>query len=77
MAIEQIIKDFSEKMLAKIQLRNNRYAPLGWKTMDTKRILSLLKNEIAEYEVDGNPDEAIDIANYAMFLYELSKKNTK
>lgn len=59
-------------MLAKIEERHNRYAPLGWMTMDNKRLLSLLKGELTELEEKGSDvkDEAIDVANYAMFIYE-------
>lgn len=74
---KQIVVKFANKMLEKIQLRHNRYAPLGWKTMDMKRLVSLLEGELAEMkEAVGSDkgDEAIDIANYAMFIYEKSKE---
>ena len=65
-------------MLAKIELRHNRYAPMGWKTMDIKRLISLLKGELAELEESlGNDDkenakaEAVDVANYALFIHEI------
>lgn len=77
MSEQKIVKQFSEKMYKKIQLRHNRYAPLGWKTMDLKRLISLLENELSELkEAKGKhkADEAIDIANYAMFIYEITKK---
>ncbi len=73
MTEEQIIKDFSQEMLNKIVARHNRYVPLGWATMDKKRILELLKGEIKEYEENNSPDEAIDIGNYAMFLWYITK----
>ena len=69
-----IVESFAGLMYKKIELRHNRYAPLGWRTMDKKRIIALLKGEIEEYEEQGDSDECVDIANYAMFLFELSKK---
>lgn len=73
---EEIVRAFSKGMLAKIEERHNRYVPLGWKTMDTKRLITLLEAELKELkealesksETDIK-DEAIDIANYAMFIY--------
>lgn len=77
---QEIVQNFSKSMLEKIQVRHNRYAPLGWKTMDMKRLISLLKGELAELEeaIASNmsymvQDEAIDVANYAMFIHELFK----
>lgn len=69
---KQIIDDFAHQMLLKIEMRHNRYVPLGWMTMDKKRILELLKGEIREYEEINSQDEAIDIANYALFLWYLT-----
>ncbi len=77
---ENIIKEFSDKMIKKVALRHNRYAPLGWKTMDIKRLISLLKGELAELEEalleannQGARDECLDIANYAVFISEVLK----
>lgn len=77
---KRIVKEFTKSMLGKIQLRHNRYAPLGWKTMDMKRLFALLKGELAEMEEafeKGNLEEvgkeAIDVANYSMFIHELTK----
>lgn len=76
---KQIVERFSAKMLEKIQLRHNRYAPLGWKTMDMKRLLTLLKGELAELEEKGADvqDEALDVANYAMFIYEKANDSSR
>lgn len=73
MTEEQIVKQFANLMLKKIELRHNRYAPLGWKTMDKKRLMTLLMAELEEYNEDNNPDELLDVANYCMFLYNISK----
>jgi len=77
---KQIVKDFSLGMYDKIQKRHNRFQPLGWKTMDTKRLLALLTNELEELKeaidsdvIEDIKDEAIDVANYAMFIYEKTK----
>lgn len=69
---KEIVDTFSKKMYEKIQLRHNRYAPLGWKTMDLKRLIHLLEGELEELKENPSKDEAIDVANYAMFIYELS-----
>lgn len=80
----ELIKEFATKMLNKIKLRHNRYAPLGWKTMDTKRLVTLLKGELEEFEEalkEGDnkhaADEAIDIANYAFFLSVVVSENNE
>jgi len=77
----QIVDYFSKEMLKKIEFRHNRYAPLGWKTLDIKRLVKLLKGEIEELEeaIEKNEPlggEAVDIANYALFIYENSKENS-
>ncbi len=76
MSEQEIVADFAIAMYQKIEERHGRYAPLGWKTMDIKRILMLLKEEIKEFEEDGSDraGEAIDIANYACFLWEMTRK---
>ena len=73
---KEIVLEFSEAMLSKIKERHNRYVPLGWKTMDTKRLITLLEAELAELKeaIENKSDtsikdEAVDIANYAMFIY--------
>ena len=73
---KEIVLEFSEAMLSKIEKRHNRYVPLGWKTMDTKRLITLLEAELAELKeaIESKSDtsikdEAVDIANYAMFIY--------
>ena len=73
-----IVSEFAQKMLEKITERHNRYQPLGWKTMDVKRLITLMKGEIEEMEeslsandLTNAKKEAVDIANYAMFLHEV------
>lgn len=77
---KQIVDGFSLAMFNKIQTRHNRFVPLGWKTMDSKRLLQLLAHELSELkeaheegDADKIRDEAIDVANYAMFIYEQTK----
>lgn len=65
----EIIGEFAAAMHEKISLRKNRYQPMGWTTMDRKRLVSLLEGEIAEFKENPTADEAVDIANYAMFLW--------
>lgn len=93
-AEKEIINNFKHAMYDKIQLRHGRYSPMGWKSMDIKRLIWLLEGELAELKEAYNSndtgnalkdgayrnirkgsiqDEAVDIANYAMFIYELSK----
>jgi len=73
---KEIVEIFAKEMQKKIELRHNRYTPLGWRTMDKKRIISLLKGELAELEEEGADvkQEAIDVANYAMFLWDMTEK---
>lgn len=75
---EQIVAEFAVEMMNKIKLRHNRYAPMGWKTMDVKRILMLLHQEIVEFDEggEGRSQEAVDIANYACFLWAITKDKT-
>ena len=70
---QEIVKSFSEAMYAKIVERHNRYTPLGWQTLDKKRLLKLLKDEIIELEESNEEHEAIDVANYACFIWYNSK----
>lgn len=79
---EDVLNNFVQAMGEKISLRHNRYRPMGWQTMDLKRLLKLLKGEIEELEealqtrVTKNiQDEAIDVANYCMFIWH--KQNEK
>ena len=72
--------NFAYKMISKIELRHNRYVPMGWRTMYVKRLVALLKGELLELEEAmkkddkiGAQDEAIDIANYALFIHEVLK----
>lgn len=68
---QDLVDEFSELMKNKLNLRHDRYMPLAWQGMDRKRMLQLLKTEIDE--LDLNPsDGAVDIANYAMFIWALS-----
>ena len=76
---KDLVENFSKKMLEKIELRHNRYVPMAWKTMDVKRLVTLVYGELAELGEalrDGDYEhvskEAIDIANYACFIHELS-----
>ena len=80
MTEEQMIDNFADAMKKKLRLRKNRYVPMAWKTMDHKRLLMLLMEELTELEESchkGNSeeitDEAADVANYAMFIAELAK----
>ena len=77
---KDIIKDFSFAMLKKIELRHNRYTPMGWKTLPLGRLVTLLENEIDELkdaiaggDMKSIKDESVDVSNYAMFIYEISK----
>ena len=89
---KQIVEEFSRYMYEKLQMRHTRYAPLGWQTLDIKRLIILLEEEIKELkerhattpesfgmiESTGTThsmmranmqDNAIDIGNYAMFIW--------
>ena len=75
---KQIVKNFSKQMVEKLDLRKDRYVPLAWKTLDFKRLIFLLYEEIAELQDAYNEDnlelaagDAVDIANYGMFIREL------
>lgn len=79
---KQIVDAFAQKMLAKLELRKDRYVPMGWKTLDFKRLVQLLYGEISELqdaEKEANfelaKSDCADIANYAMFIHELLNKN--
>ena len=77
---QQITEAFAKEMYAKIEKRHGRYQPFAWKDMDIKRLLMLLKAEIVELEegllikdIANIREEAVDIANYACFIYEMTK----
>ena len=72
-----LLEEFSKKMGSKIELRRNRYVPMAWFDMDIKRLMSLLLGELQELDQayrDGDVSqiekEAVDVANYAMFIYK-------
>lgn len=46
----EIVENFKNEMLAKLVKREDRYAPLGWQTLDLKRLVILLKAELQELE---------------------------
>lgn len=75
--MQELITLFSQEMLKKIEMRKDRYTDMGWKSLDRKRLVSLLKAEIDEFQLANDnqerKDEAIDIANYALFLWALSE----
>jgi NTP pyrophosphatase (non-canonical NTP hydrolase) len=80
MTEEQIIQDFAREMYKKVELRHNRYQPFAWKDMDLKRLIKLLKGEITELEEgfdelndEQTASEAIDVANYACFIWQMIK----
>jgi len=80
MTEEQIIQDFAKEMYKKIELRHNRYQPFAWKDMDLKRLINLLRGELKELEegfdkCDDNQtaQEAVDVANYACFIWQMIK----
>lgn len=75
---KQIIESFAGEMLAKIEKRRDRYVPLAWRTLDFKRLVSLLYAEISELQdavKEGDSELALsgcaDIANYACFIHDL------
>ncbi len=78
MTEKELTEEFAKKMYSKIEKRHGRYQPFAWKDMDVKRLLMLLKAEVQELEeglkakdVSNIKDEAIDIANYACFIYDI------
>lgn len=94
---KEISEQFGKLMYEKLEKRHDRYAPLGWKTLDLVRVFMMLKEELRVLEntqlylstVNGDEDtarqekakrvqemkdNAIDIANYAMFVYDIIDK---
>ena len=89
---EKKVDEFSRLMLHKLNMRHDRYASGGWQSLDFKRIVLLLEEELRELKerhlsfpftfaekASGSPEEVrklmmdntVDIANYAMFLWDL------
>jgi len=64
---------FCREMKEKIKVRHNRYTALGWKTLNQKRLMKLLEDEMEELKESGNVNEAVDVANYALFIWALKK----
>lgn len=78
---QELIQEFALKMNEKLDMRKNRYQPMAWKSMDLKRLIKLLKGELEELEesfnennTEGIREEAIDVANFALFIHEVSKQ---
>lgn len=81
-----IVQMFSSRMNEKIEIRRNRYVPFAWKTMDIRRLIQLLEGELKELKEEYDKEvvnglrvaeEAVDVANYAMFIWELSKNGKR
>lgn len=77
---KDVLDKFSEAQLAKLKLRKNRYEPMAWRQMNKYTLFRLLKAEVAELEheieqgnVELTKDEAVDVANLACFLWDISK----
>jgi len=73
---KDVVSAFASGMLQKLEMRHNRYMPFGWATMNEKRLTTLLigeLNELNEAIKSGVKadirDEAIDVANYCMFIW--------
>lgn len=81
---KEIIEQFSKKMMEKIEIRRDRYVPMGWRTLDLKRLIQLAYGELAELgeamhsgDIEHIASEAVDVANYACFIHELAKQEVK
>ena len=78
MTEEQIVEKFSKVMLNKLLIRRDRYVPLAWRSLDLKRLILLMREEMKEMEhgleVGSDPEinsAAIDLANYGCFIWDL------
>ncbi len=49
----------------------------GWRDLTPEHIEHRLKEEWKEYKESGNPDELIDVANFIMFLYWITRSEVK
>lgn len=45
---KEIIEEFKNRMLEKLEMRHDRYAAMGWQSLDFKRIVMLLEEELNE-----------------------------
>ncbi len=76
---KQLVDEFAAEMLRKLELRHDRYVPLAWRKLDMKRLVFLLEEEVKELKEARHDiradvsvrDEALDVANYALFIYWL------
>jgi len=81
---KDLIQNFAEKMTYKLDMRKDRYQPMAWQSMDLKRLIKLLKGELEELEEgyknndkENIKEEAIDIANFALFIYEVANNGSR
>lgn len=76
----EIVEEFGSKQIEKMELRKNRYKPLEWRGYNANTLYRLLKAEVLELhevmEKDDKEkvrDEAIDVANLAMFIWDINR----
>lgn len=80
MTLRPAVQQFAEAMEAKLRTHDANKGPDGWRGADIDDLLCLFDGEVDEMnsvlvEEDGEPDrriaeELIDVANYAMMIWD-------
>lgn len=73
----ELVQEFSNEMVGKLRRRKARYGNQGWRKKELDELLTGLIDELEELEGalysksdEDVRDEALDVANYAFFIYD-------
>jgi len=85
---QELIRKFGEEQQAKLDVRRNK-GRLGWRKKSLEELLDWLSDEVEELSVEILPgkykagrldkrleavkDEAVDVANLSMFIYDKAR----
>ena len=81
--MKELLKEFTDLMLSKFELRAKRYKPFGWRDPEYKSLEDLnkhLHSETEEYLIEFHKkdfekarEELIDIANTSLMIWDRLK----
>lgn len=66
----RVLMRFARKMAEKVQVRNVRYKPFGWREREIDFLINWLHQEVAELLENMDKEECIDIANLVFMIHD-------
>ena len=69
--LEDLVKEFAVAMAEKLERKQKVYGS-GWKGLETKELITILDMHIAKAKVRDQPQDWVDVANFALFLWKRS-----